>query len=447
MITLQFDDFRCFGQGVPIEVRPITFLVGENSAGKTSFLAGARFLFEGMSKQSQNSFNRDPYFLGGFEQIAHYRGGRNGRAKKFSLTLTVPQDEPSEERTADQNAATHCYKFVKGFPQPELESYKFTYKNESFEVSLAQVHPKLTFHSGGEARPVNLREDRFPPSFLLRNNIGFVTHFIDMIRYENRNTRAEDKDQANSSDQLVTDGITRIYDSFRRSIEYLSQNVFASAPVRTQPLRTYTPSEIVSSSEGSHVPLELARIKLRTPEDWKSVKQNLVDFGNKSGLFSDIDIRQLGKSDIDPFQVLVKINGPAMNLVDVGYGISQILPIVYQMQNASRFDTFLLQQPEVHLHPRAQAELGTLLAKTISGVAKPTLIVETHSDFIIDRIGVEIAQGRISKEDVTIIFFEREQHASVARNVYFNENGELVNPPDNFRAFFLEEQAKIFGVA
>jgi len=251
---------------------------------------------------------------------------------------------------------------------------------------------------------------------------------------------------ANANDQGNAGVYRQLSVAFSNSSRLLSQEVFASAPVRTQPLRTYTPSELLASSEGSHVPLELSRAKASNTERWETVRQGLISFGQNSGLFSDIDVRQLGKSDIDPFQIMVKINGPAMNLADVGYGISQVLPIIYQIQHSSRHGTYLLQQPEVHLHPRARAELGSLLATMVSGKgSQPTFVVETHSDYLVDRIRIEVAAGKVAAKDVTILFFERGTHGSTVTNLFLNELGEIVDAPAAFRSFFMEEHAKLLG--
>jgi hypothetical protein len=67
-------------------VLPVTFLVGENSAGKTTFLAAVRLLLESFLRAGENPFNRDPYYLGGFEQIAHYRGGSPGEQDHFHFS-------------------------------------------------------------------------------------------------------------------------------------------------------------------------------------------------------------------------------------------------------------------------------------------------------------------------------------------------------------------------
>src|SRR4029077_20194792 len=108
-----------------------------------------------------------------------------------------------------------------------------------------------------------------------------------------------------------------------------------------------------------------------------------------------------------PFQISVNISGPSSNLVDVGYGVSQALPVVVETLQAPRGSLFLLQQPEVHLHPRAQAALGTYLAD-ISKRRRHTILIETHSDYLIDRIRMDIRDGKgISPSDVCVLFFER----------------------------------------
>ncbi len=239
----------------------------------------------------------------------------------------------------------------------------------------------------------------------------------------------------------------RLAESLTSSSRIFSQRVFSSAPVRSHPLRTYTPSEVAASSEGAHVLLALSRAKAGGGEDWAELREGLVGFGQRAGLFKDIDVKSFGKGDADPFQIMVKVAGTSMNLADVGYGVSQVLPILYQVQKASDYKTFLLQQPEVHLHPRAQAELGSLFVSAVGRKKrqKPVFVIETHSDYLVDRVRIEVANGKISPDDVTIVFFDRQNQESTATNLYLNDRGEIQNPPDNFRDFFLEEHAKLLG--
>ncbi len=437
MFRIQLTNFRCFADTPPLEVLPVTFLVGENSAGKTTFLAAVRMLLESFTLSSGSPFNRDPYYLGGFDQIAHYRGGRPGRAKSFSLQVQLPA-------SGQRPAALHKFTFVRGSPQPELSKYEFASADVSAEINVVGEKPILTVKKDGTEIATVFSSEGMPPSALVRKDLSFIRYIFDDIGYRPTPHHAEKEDQQ-TKETLET--FSQLHTLFRQSMRFFNRGVFASAPVRTQPLRTYTPSEVAASSEGSHVPLEMARQKTSAPQEWKSVHEKLAAFGKNSGLFDDIDIRLLGKLDGDPFQVLVRTKGPPVNLIDVGYGVSQALPIIYQLEQQTReHDAFLLQQPEIHLHPRAQAALGSLIAR-LSARRKQTLyMVETHSDYLIDRVRMEIANGNLDHRQVTIIFFERSEHDVITYNIYLSNKGEILSAPPTFRSFFLEEHSRLLGL-
>jgi hypothetical protein len=435
MYKISLSNFRCFAEHHrPIDILPVTFLVGENSTGKTTLLAGLRQLIGGFPGGPGNPFNSDPYFLGGFDQIAHYRGGKPGRAKQFSLELAIPASGESRP------ASAHKYTFEKGSIQPELSEYVFTCPEGKVILDLAKESPVLKIEKDGSNIFTSSPEEKAPPSLIFRQGVA-VLRFI----FESTFLRPDfnqNKERPADYEKLVE----TLLDRYRQSTRYAMRNTFASAPVRTQPHRTYTPSEIDASSEGSHVPLEMARQKFNTPDEWKDVHQDLAKFGHNSGLFDDIDIRLLGKRDGDPFQVLVKTKGPLFNLVDVGYGVSQALPIVYQLQQATSRDAFLLQQPEVHLHPKAQAELGSLIAQLSKKRQTSLYAIETHSDYIIDRVRMEVAKGNLSHKAVTILFFRKIKNEVDVFNIYLSENGDILHPPDDYRSFFLEEHSRLLGL-
>ena len=100
---------------------------------------------------------------------------------------------------------------------------------------------------------------------------------------------------------------------------------------------------------------------------WKTLKSRLESFGQASGLFDEISVNRLGGRG-GPFQLNFRKyagedRGPHHNLIDVGYGVSQALPLLTELLRDDAPGLFLLQQPEVHLHPRAQAELGSLFCQ------------------------------------------------------------------------------------
>ena len=104
----------------------------------------------------------------------------------------------------------------------------------------------------------------------------------------------------------------------------------------------------------------------------------------------------------------------------------------------------LLQQPEIHLHPRVQAELSSLLA-TIASRGKRSFIVETHSDYMIDRARVEIRKGNIRPEDVSLIYLEPKGRVVKAHNIGFDKMGNMIGVPSYYRKFFTEETDRLMG--
>jgi hypothetical protein len=221
---------------------------------------------------------------------------------------------------------------------------------------------------------------------------------------------------------------------------------YAFAPIRTSPLRTYDPVIAEPKPEGSHIPMLLATLaRSAATQPWAALRSALKEFGQKSGLFDGIEIVNKGRKESDPFQVGIKSGGPAFNLIDVGYGVSQALPVLVDtLQRASGSEFFLLQQPEVHLHPRAQAELGSFFAKQAG--KKRRFVIETHSDYLVDRIRMEVRHKRLDPRDVSLLYFERAGHGAAIHNLELDKRGSIINPPPGFRQFFLNEERDLLGL-
>ena len=231
---------------------------------------------------------------------------------------------------------------------------------------------------------------------------------------------------------------------------HFGRRTFAGAPVRSKPKRTYDPASPVRDPEGDYVPMYLADISSQDEQTWKNLKQKLEAFGQDAGLFDEISIRRWGTGAGQPFQVEIKKfgkeeEGPAHNLIDVGYGVSQVLPIVTELLRKDAPGLLLLQQPEVHLHPRAQAALGSLFCK----VASPghQLVVETHSDYLLDRISMEVRGiDAFDHNDVSILFFERENLGVRIHQLKLDEMGNFLGAPKGYRAFFRKETERFLGL-
>ena len=188
----------------------------------------------------------------------------------------------------------------------------------------------------------------------------------------------------------------------------------------------------------------LASVFVEDQEKWESLKRRLEEFGEDSGLFDEISIKQLGRNSGDPFQVQVRrfggrLKGPSRNLIDVGYGVSQVLPVITELLRPDARPMFLLQQPEVHLHPSAQAALGSLFCK--EAATGKQLVVETHSDHLIDRVRMDVRDGvsDLRPEDVSILFFERDELDVRIHSLGVDDQGNITGAPSGYRQFFMKE--------
>jgi hypothetical protein len=222
--------------------------------------------------------------------------------------------------------------------------------------------------------------------------------------------------------------------------------VLSVAPIRTKPERTYSQITETFKPTGDHIPFLLDQV---LQEVASTERKRLIDalnaFGSEAHLFEKLTVKHLGKKKAtDPFELMVTVAGKTANLVDVGYGVSQSLPVVVQSTLRSRGQMLLLQQPEVHLHPRAQAALGSFFASLASSDTG-SLLVETHSDYIIDRVRQEVAKERLAPERVTILYLHRKGSVTIPHELGIDLRGNLTNAPPYYREFFLQEELNLFN--
>jgi predicted ATPase len=108
----------------------------------------------------------------------------------------------------------------------------------------------------------------------------------------------------------------------------------------------------------------------------------------------------------------------------------------------SRNSTLLIEQPEIHIHPRLQAELGSLLADCIKPPFENQFIIETHSEHLMLRLQKLIRKGELKPEDISVIYVDRGAEGSKCLHLRLDEEGDFIDEwPDGF---FEEDFNEIF---
>ena len=428
------EEVRCFAERQNFEIRPLTFLVGENSTGKTTVLGCFQALADYLNPENHGlDFNRKPYSMGIFRDIV--RNSKN-KEKVFKLGLRFK------------------------FGNEDLECLvEFVEKSGEFEpavksATLIFTDGKVVFKAAAEEEQVlNTRLTSFDEKeneYHLTCGSHWLGDQSPSVLLAFGTSQEQSKGEKAVTKYLRTKEMSIKGKGFPGWINMGDTSVFSTAPIRSRPERTYDATSVFDDPEGSDVPMHLMLIQATKKKKWEELKHELDQFGKRSGMFQNIEVMNLA-SPGGPFQLKVKVRGPNSNIIDVGYGVSQIVPILVQILDppssrgrAAETPFFLLQQPEVHLHPKAQAELSSLLV-TLAGKGKHSFLIETHSDYMIDRARIEIRRGTIRPEDVSLIYLEPKRRIVRVHNIRFDEMANMIGVPSHYGEFFLKETDRLMG--
>lgn len=407
-----------------VQLEDVNFLVGENSTGKTSLLKVINLL-SSSEFWYDFEFNNSEVELGYFDEIIN----KQTRDKFFQIGLekefkAVDKNNNSDRDVFRINFEFHEEKSVPVLKQAKirLDSHdillKYTKKRISYRYKLIKDNSFIDW----------ILDMEFPKTFkVLTDNsdpipIGFLAMLVNR--------------------DLNKDSKPKIYSKRRFHAQQLYSDHKWIAPIRAKAKRTYESYKVKFSPEGDHIPSILREIlTTKGNKEKEKVKNALLKFGKESNLFDSINIRELGKNYSAPFEIIIKYRNTEVKLPNVGYGVSQSLPLITEILSTHNC-CFSIQQPEVHLHPKAQSAFGELIY-TSTLKDKNKFIVETHSDFTIDRFRYRLSK---SKEGIKskVLFFQRLEKGNRITEININDDGTYpYHTPESYRDFFIDEELKM----
>ena len=407
---LRLRDIRCFDGEQSAKLGRVTLLVGENSSGKSTFL-GCYNAFATLANfydlDDENYFDDSPFHMGYFNTIV--------RADRTDFSVGG-----SFKNHLYTNAE---FTFLEGNNRKPFESKLELEFNDS-------VNSKRRLSVSAEPESDTLRFDG--PNFhfnLRKTEVSYASISTWISRYVRRGFLPYRGDQQRYRDRKESklSGV----EEFVKFINFLESGL----PLPNSP--TFKTNALDPSLP------RRKRIYEAPPEFAMNFEPSANQEVNlaKLRLWNNIEAQRT--NDRKSFEVKVETAAGAHNLIDVGYGIHSLLPLARELQVAEPKTVFLLQQPEIHLHPAIQAELAQLMAESDF-----SFIIETHSDQFIDRFRICVMEKVLQPEDLTILYFETDS-CKTKSNIFSIEVDELanfVNAPNGYRKFFMEETKRLMGL-
>ena len=441
MKYLYVDNYRGFSNTfIPIE--DVNFFVGENSTGKSSILA-LIYLLGSPEFWFSQEFNTDEVELGSFKDIVSI----NSETNNYFRVGVIECDPAAEFPTERQHTFLMTFAEEKGIPK--IKDFSFIKFNKEMRIVFARKTVRFKISEIDQLDDINKTLFSIFSGWLELDAGKGKGYKLYKPKYERARPRMSFIYVKGILQQLALEGQDEPFDIgslIDLDIPTFTQQLAWIAPVRSKPARIYGGLKSVFSPEGEHTP-HLIKNLLSREITASNFEKYTNTFGVESGLFDGLYTKSFGRGYSSPFELGVEINGKQLRVSDVGYGVSQSLPIIVELFARPPGSWFALQQPEVHLHPRAQASLGNLLMDLAIHQNK-CFFVETHSDYIIDRFRVCYSDTEKAKTiSSQVLFFERSDLGNRIHNILIDENGNYGDDqPESFRKFFINEEIRILGM-
>jgi hypothetical protein len=373
---------------------------------KQTFESPDRFLDLNLGGQSSDLVD-----MGTFETVIHDHNIHKEMGIGFTLSTSK-----TEEKAADVDYCA-TYKSIAG--RPTIQSLKITSDGRTFAVERQKKGGYLIKAPGYSPKLIGKRPEA-KRSYQPERSLAFSPDAIVAL---------------GALGPEVQDLSLRLRQAIGR-IAYLG-------PLRQQPARSYLWSGRAPGDLGDlgkhgeyavHALLASDNSPKRQKEGQEGGRQWLVKrvsyWLKRLGVADELVLERQGKSR--HYELIIVRGRQRSNIVDVGFGISQVLPMLVLAHFVKPGTTIIAEQPEIHLHPRAQAGLADLMAE-VARTRDVQFIVETHSEYLFRHLQTLIAEEKVEAADCRLYFVDREKNGSAKlQELVLTKFGRITDWPKKF---------------
>ncbi len=432
---LRIQNFKGWKDTGSIRMAPITLFFGANSSGKSSI---GQFLM--MLKQTAESPDRKAVFypggrnsavqLGSYREMVFHRNSENKIVFEyewsFDKTLTFKDPVSGKSYSGDALDFDAVIGLSKG-RQHTLKVEKFEYRlleneEQSLAIGLRKKTEKQEYEVTAEKYDLVRKKMR---AWALKETVRFYGFPDEAVAYYQN---------------------VAFVQELNLEQEKLFQSIYYLGPLRTKTDRLYTwagitPESVGFSGENTVAAILASRdrkISLGYRKTNKLIEEILALKLTEMGLIEEFTVEQISDQRQE-YEVKLRTKGSNdwVDLPDVGFGISQVLPVLGQCFYAPPGSIILMEQPEIHLHPSAQSALADVMIDVINSKENGAdrniqLIIETHSEHFLRRLQRRIADDTVSQDNVSAYFANITKTPATLEPLQIDIFGNINNWPENF---------------
>ncbi len=449
---LYLENYRAFDRQ-DIQLSKVNLFFGPNNSGKSALLSAVNLL-------AQTLESTDPrtaiLLQGKFEDLGSYRdivyGNKPERDIKIGFDFDVKRVRAEEATLGSQSKSRRRRRLVEYYETGSLaltfhyrpRNRKIIISDTSIELPLGNSTLRTAIREKSKKHSVKYADsDLGPYKMKLLNRALEFYHFLpslnlySFVKFRMPDIRGIFNLHSELSD--FTEAATQLF----KGVEFIG-------PFRTQAERVYTFAGESPETVGVHgekaVQTIVSDYFLKSKKR-ENITRSVSEWLQQTEMAKSIQPRILSPRH---FEMLLTHfhSGETQNLADVGYGCSQILPILVAGFSRPAGSTFIVEQPELHLHPRAQAELGTFLYNLVKRNLQ--LLVETHSEHLLLRLLSHIASGELSPNDIAVyyVYADKEDRKKHVKRIPIGSDGMFKEEwPEGFFPERLREAKRLAGLS
>ncbi|OYV75209.1 MAG: hypothetical protein B7Z66_13725 [Chromatiales bacterium 21-64-14] len=440
MLTkLRLKNFKAWKDTGDIRLAPLTVLFGTNSAGKTSIpqlLLLLKQTAESSDRQRalQLGDSRTLVDAGTYDDVMH--GHDVAQPLEFTLGWSLGEElsirDPLAKKEYSGDAIEFSARLVSDAKhQPRTNWFRYELRRGGQCVVDLAVGEKIDAKRQRKKPEFELSSSQYP----LTRHAGRAWALPEPLRFYGfpDEVAAYYQNAAFAADIVL-------------ELERMLKSVVYVGPLREYPKRLYLWSGEIPDHVGARGDRAIEAIlasgertfNLRLRGKTKPLEQVVAERLKAMGLIHAFQVKALGQHRKE-YEVLVQTSAklPEVKLTDVGFGVSQVLPVIVECFYVPRRSIVIFEQPEIHLHPRVQADLADLFVDAIrareGGVARDCqFIIESHSEHFLRRLQRRIAEEELAQEDAALYFVHTEGAQARIEELDVDLFGNIKNWPENF---------------